>query len=147
VRRLPLPLPAALVAAAVLLTGCGTLSRLAQPLSQAGAALFTSSTLADLILTGVKTGPLIPVQAAPSGGLDQETRQELTDLLGGGPAAGVLLPITRVGETAPWWIFCPAGTLQERCEEIPSNARVTFTGRPLGRGTLLLPSRITWSAR
>jgi hypothetical protein len=128
-----LPLLAALVPA-LGLTGCGTLTRLAQPLGQAGAALFTSSTLSDLVLTGVKTGPLVPVQAA-------------ADLLGGSPAAGVLLPITQVGETTPWWIFCPAGPLQKRCEEVPANARVTFTGRPLGHGSVLLPSRLTWSAQ
>jgi len=132
------PLLAALVVLTIGLTGCGTLTRLAQPLSQAGAALFTSATLSDLVLTGVKSGPLIPVQAAPSSGPDQETSV---------PAAGVLLPITQVGETTPWWIFCPAGPLQKRCEEVPANARVTFTGRPLGRGSLLLPSRITWSER
>lgn len=144
-RSNPIPLLAALVALAVGLTGCGTLTRLAQPLSQAGTALFTSTTLSDLVLTGVKTGPLVPVQAAPSSGLDQETSLQFTDRLGGAPAAGVLLPITQVGETTPWWIFCPAGPLQKRCEEVPANARVTFTGRPLGRGALLLPSRITWS--
>lgn len=143
-RRTPVPLLAVLVALALGLTGCGTVTRLVQPLSQAGAALFTSSTLSDLVLTGVKSGPLVPVQAAPSGGLGQETGVP-SDLLGGAPAAGVLLPITQVGETAPWWIFCPAGPLQKRCEEVPANARVTFTGRPLGRGALLLPSRITWS--
>lgn len=135
-RRNPVPLLAALVALALGLTGCGTLTRLAQPLGQAGTALFTSTSLSDLVLTGVKTGPLVPVQAAPSSGLD---------VLGGAPVAGVLLPITQVGETTPWWIFCPAGPLQKRCEEVPANARVTFTGRPLGRGSLLLPSRITWS--
>lgn len=136
-RRKPhIPLLAALVALALGLTGCGTLTRLAQPLSQAGSALFTSATLSDLVLTGVKSGPLVPVQAAASSGLD---------LPGGAPAAGVLLPITQVGETTPWWIFCPAGPLQKRCEEVPANARVKFTGRPLGRGTVLLPSRITWS--
>jgi hypothetical protein len=132
----PLPLLAALVLA-LGLTGCGTLTRLAQPLGQAGAALFTSSTLSDLVLTGVKTGPLVPVQAAPAAGLDLES----------GPATGVLLPITQVGETTPWWIFCPAGPLQKRCEEVPANARVTFTGRPLGHGSVLLPSRLTWSAQ
>jgi len=135
-RRNPVPLLAALGIAAILSTGCGTLARLVRPLSQAGTALFTSAALSDLVLTGVKSGPLVPVQAAPSTGLDQETSL---------PAAGVLLPITQVGETTPWWIFCPAGPLQKRCEEVPANARVTFTGRPLGRGTLLLPSRITWS--
>jgi hypothetical protein len=136
-RRNPVPLLAALGTAAILSTGCGTLTRLAQPLSQAGTALFTSTTLSDLVLTGVKSGPLVPVQAAPSSGLDPENGVPST--------TGVLLPITQVGETTPWWIFCPAGPLQKRCEEVPANARVTFTGRPLGRGTLLLPSRITWS--
>ncbi|HKH45545.1 MAG TPA: hypothetical protein VKM72_12850 [Thermoanaerobaculia bacterium] len=135
-RRNPIPLLAALVALGLGLTGCGTMTRLAKPLRQAGSAVFTSATLSDLVLTGVKSGPLIPVQASPSGGLDQETSV---------PAAGVLLPIMQVGETTPWWIFCPAGPLQKRCEEVPANARVTFTGRPLGRGSLLLPSRITWS--
>lgn len=134
-RSNPVPLLAVLVTLVLGLTGCGTLTRLAQPLGQASTALFTSTSLSDLVLTGVKTGPLVPVQAAPSSELD----------LGGTPTAGVLLPITQVGETTPWWIFCPAGPLQKRCEEVPANARVTFTGRPLGRGSLLLPSRLTWS--
>jgi hypothetical protein len=144
-RRTPqIPTLAAFMTAVLLLTGCGTVSRLTAPLSQAAAALFTSATLADLQMVGIKTGPLVPVQAAPSTDPDTGT-PELTQLLGEGPAVGVLLPITRVGETTPWWIFCPAGELQKRCEEIPPNARVTFTGHPLGRGAVLLPTRLTWS--
>ena len=144
-RRTPqIPTLAALTAA-LLLTGCGTVSRFAAPLGQAATTLFTSATLADLQMVGVKTGPLVPVQAAPSADPDAGAQPELTQLLGEAPAVGVLLPITRVGETTPWWIFCPAGELQKRCEEIPPNARVTFTGHPLGRGAILLPTRLTWS--
>jgi len=150
-RRTPqIPTLAALMTAVLLLTGCGTVSRLTAPLSQAAAALFTSATLADLQLVGVKTGPLVPVQASPAGTSfipGEEAHQELTQLLGEGPSVGVLLPITRVGETTPWWIFCPAGELQKRCEEIPPNARVAFTGRPLGHGAVLLPTRLTWSGQ
>ena len=147
-RRVPnVPFIAALTAA-ILLTGCGTVSRLTAPLGQAATTLFTSATLADLQMVGVKTGPLVPVQAGPTGPspfvLGEESHQELTALLGQAPL-GVLLPITQVGETTPWWIFCPAGELQKRCEEIPANARVTFTGHPLGRGVVLLPTRLTWS--
>jgi hypothetical protein len=146
-RRTPqIPTLAALTAA-ILLTGCGTLTRLAQPLTQASSALFTSATLSDLVLVGIKTGPSIPVQAAPSNGLTEEADPQLTPLLTEGPSIGVLLPITQVGETTPWWIFCPAGDLQEKCEQIPPNARVTFAGKPLGRGTVLLPTRLTWSAQ
>jgi hypothetical protein len=146
-RRVPILPTAAAFAAALLLTGCGTLTRLAQPLAQATSALLTSATLSDLVLTGIKTGPTIPVQAAPTNGLTEEADPQFTTLLGEGPAVGVLLPITQVGETTPWWIFCPAGDLQQRCQEIPANARVTFTGKPLGRGTVLLPTRLTWSAQ
>jgi hypothetical protein len=133
---------------ALFLTGCGTVSRLAAPLGQAATALFTSATLADLQLVGVRSGPLVPVQAGAGtvAVLGEETRQELTGLLGEAPL-GVLLPISRVGETTPWWIFCPAGELQARCEEIPPNAQVNFTGHPLGRGAVLLPTRLTWSVR
>ena len=133
----------------LLLTGCGTVSRLTRPLGQAAATLFTNATLADLQLVGVKSGPLVPVQAGSAGTsslLGDEPRQELTGVLGQAPL-GVLLPITRVGETTPWWIFCPAGELQARCEAIPANARVTFFGHPLGRGAVLLPTRLTWSAQ
>jgi hypothetical protein len=144
-KRNPIPILAALTLA-VALAGCGPLSRLTRPLGQAGAALFTSATLSDLELVGIKTGPVVPVQAAPADHFDEASRQVLDQLLGQGPV-GVLLPITQVGETAPWWIFCPAGELQARCEEIPANARVTFAGQPLGRGTVLLPTRLTWSAR
>ncbi|HKH48599.1 MAG TPA: hypothetical protein VKM72_28375 [Thermoanaerobaculia bacterium] len=137
-KRIHPPLFAALVALAIGLTGCGTLTRLTRPLGQAGETLFTSATLADLTMVGIKTGPVVPVQAAPSDHLTAEIGQGLV---------GVLLPITRVGETAPWWIFCPAGELQARCEEIPPNARVSFAGQPLGRGPVLLPTRLSWSAQ
>ena len=139
----------AALAAALLLTGCGTINRLARPLTQAATTLFTSATLADLQMVGVKTGPLVPVQAATAGTsaaiFGPDIRQELAGVLGQAPPLGVLLPITQVGETTPWWIFCPAGDLQKLCEEIPANARVAFTGRPLGRGVVLLPTRLTWS--
>jgi hypothetical protein len=146
-----LPTRAALLTAALLLTiGCTTVSRLTAPLAQAATAAFTSATLADLQLVGIKTGPLIPLQAAPDGVspliLGEEARHDLASVLGQAPL-GVLLPITRVGETTPWWIFCPAGELQKRCEEIPANARVNFTGHPLAGGVLLLPTRLTWSDR
>jgi hypothetical protein len=150
-RRFPVPIvpvvPIFLLLALVL-TGCGTLNRLTAPLGQAATTLFTSATLADLQLVGVRSGPLVPVQAGPGTAavLGEETQQELTGLLGEAPL-GVLLPISRVGETTPWWIFCPAGELQARCEEIPPNAQVSFTGHPLGRGAVLLPTRLTWSAR
>jgi hypothetical protein len=147
-RRHLLTLPA-LLPLVLVLTGCGTVTRLAAPLGQAATALFTSATLADLQMTGVKTGPLIPVQAGTAGtsfGLGQEIQQELAGALGQAPL-GVLLPISRVGETTPWWIFCPAGELQAICEEIPPNAQVTFAGRPLGRGVVLLPTRLSWSDR
>jgi hypothetical protein len=133
-----------------LATGCTTFTRLAAPLTQAATAAFTSATLADLQLIGIKTGPLIPLQANPDTAapliLGDEARRDLAGTLGTTPV-GVLLPITRVGETTPWWIFCPAGELQKRCEEIPPNARVNFTGHPLRGGVLLLPTRLTWSAQ
>jgi hypothetical protein len=146
-------LAALLTAALLLTTGCTTVSRLTAPLAQAATAAFTSATLADLQLVGIKTGPLVPLQATPGGTspvlLGEEAHQELAGVLGtlGPTPVGVLLPITRVGESTPWWIFCPAGELQKRCEEIPPNARVTFTGHPLAGGVLLLPTRLTWSAR
>jgi hypothetical protein len=151
-RRTPqIPTLAALLTAVLLLTGCGTISRLTSPLGQAAATLFTSATLTDLQMIGVKTGPLVPVQATTAAAspsiLGPDIQQELASVLGQAPALGVLLPITRVGETTPWWIFCPAGALQKRCEEIPPNARVNFTGKPLAGGVLLLPTRLTWSAR
>jgi hypothetical protein len=144
-----IPLLAAPLFLTLALTGCGTVTRM----QQAGATLFTAAKLSDLKLIGVKTGPAIPVQAAPTaaasvttGSADEATRQAFTQLLAQGPV-GVLLPITQVGKTTPWWIFCPAGDLQARCEEIPPNARVTFSGQPLGHGTVLLPTRLTWSAQ
>ena len=151
-RRNCLTLPA-LLPLVLVLTGCGTVSRLTAPLGQAATALFTNATLADLQMTGVKSGPLIPIQAGDAGTpvvgeevLGTEARQELAGALGQAPL-GVLLPISRVGETTPWWIFCPAGELQAICEEIPPNAQVIFSGRPLGRGAVLLPTRLRWSER
>jgi hypothetical protein len=138
--KTPIPLLAASSLLALALTGCGTGTRL----QQAGATLFTAAKLSDLKLVGVKTGPAVPVQAAPAGSTDDATRQLFAQLLSQGPV-GVLLPISEVGKTTPWWIFCPAGDLQARCEEIPPNARVTFSGQPLGHGTVLLPTRLTWS--
>lgn len=146
-RRNPLIVPA-LLPLVLFLTGCGTVNRFTGPLGQAATTLFTSATLADLQMTGVKSGPLIPVEAGPTGAsaLGAEAQQELAGVLRQA-SLGVLLPIAQVGETIPWWIFCPAGPLQKQCEEVPANARVTFTGRPIGSGNLLLPSRIRWSER
>jgi hypothetical protein len=144
--RNPFPVVAALLFL-VLTTGCSTAARLARPLSQATTALFTSATLSDLKLTGIKTGPAIPVQAEPTGAaLDDATQQAITQIRRQGPV-GILLPVTKVGETTPWWIFCPAGELQARCEAIPANATVTFSGQPLGHGMVLLPNRLTWTAQ
>lgn len=144
-RRIPVAL--LFLALTLSLTGCTTAARLARPLGQAGAALFTSATFADLKLTGIKTGPAISLQAEPAGApLDDATLQAINQIRRQGPV-GVLLPVTEVGETTPWWIFCPAGALQARCEEIPPNARVNFSGQPLGHGMVLLPNRLTWTAR
>jgi hypothetical protein len=132
---------------ALLLAGCSTLNRLSAPLDRAATVLFSSATLADLQMVGVKTGPGIPIKAAALGtfaSLGKEASQELSDILGQ-TSLGVVVPITKVGETTPWWIFCPAGDLQKRCEEIPRNARVTFTGQPLGRSAVYLPTHLTWS--
>lgn len=139
----PLVLAVALTAA-LLLSGCG-LHHITGPLHEATTAVFTSAAFADLQLVGVKTGPLVPVQAGTSAIPDRDVK-ELADVLGHSPL-GVLLPITKVGETTPLWIFCPAGKFQKRCEEIPSNARVRFAGQPLGRGGLFFPTHLTWSAR
>ena len=139
----------AIAMALTLTTGCTTAARLARPLSQAGSALFTSATFSDLKLTGVKTGPVLPIQPATADAVapaDEATLQAITQIRRQGPV-GVLLPVTQVGETTPWWIFCPAGALQARCEEIPLNARVTFSGQPLGHGMVLLPNRLTWTAQ
>lgn len=144
-RRPPYPLVlAAASATAVLLSGCG-LHRITGPMREATTAVFTPAAFADLQLVGVKTGPLVPVQAGISA-IPAQDVQELTDLFGDSPL-GVLIPVTKVGETIPLWIFCPAGELQKRCEEIPSNARVRFAGQPLGRGGLFLPNHLTWSAQ
>ena len=142
------PIFAAASAAALLLSGCGTLSRLSGPLDRGATVLFTSATFDDLQMVGIKTGPSIPVKAGTfvtSATLGKEALQELNDALGQA-SLGILLPITKVGETIPWWIFCPAGELQKRCDEIPRNARVTFTGHPLGRGSVYLPTHLRWSS-
>jgi hypothetical protein len=148
--RNPFPVVAALLFL-TLTTGCTTAARLARPLSQATTAVFTSATLSDLKLTGIKTGPAIPVQAEPPtpadiAALDDATQQAITQIRRQGPV-GILLPGTKVGETTPSWICCPAGELQARCEAIPPNATVTFSGQPLGHGMVLLPNRLTWTAQ
>jgi hypothetical protein len=135
------------LALTLLTTGCTTAARLVRPLSQAGTALFTSATFSDLKLTGIKTGPAIPLQAEPAGSpLDDATLQAISQIRRQAPV-GLLLPVTQVGDTMPWWIFCPAGELQALCESIPVNARVTFSGQPLGHGMVLLPNRLTWTAQ
>ena len=86
-RRTPqIPTLAALLTAVLLLTGCGTISRLTSPLGQAAATLFTSATLTDLQMIGVKTGPLVPVQATTAAAspsiLGPDIQQELASVLG-----------------------------------------------------------------
>jgi hypothetical protein len=140
---------AAVSTAALLFSGCATLNRFSGPLDRAATVLFTSATLSDLQVVGIKAGPGIPIKASglgTSASIGQEPSQELSDILGQ-TSFGILVPITRVGETSPWWIFCPSGGLQKRCEEIPSNARVTFTGQPLGHSVIYLPTHLTWSAQ
>jgi hypothetical protein len=149
--KTPFPILTTLAALLLLLTltACTTTARLTRPMTQATAALFTTATLSDLKLTGIKTGPVLPVQATPAesaSSADPATLQAITQLRTQGPV-GVLLPVTKVGETTPWWIFCPAGEQQARCESIPLNSRVTFSGQPLGHGMVLLPNRLTWTAR
>lgn len=142
-------IPAAVMAAGFLFSGCGPLNHLSRPLGQAATTLFTSATFADLQMIGVRTGPVIPVQAGsciPSTIPVEGIGHRPADILGQ-EVLGVLLQITKVGETTPRWMFCPAGELQKRCEEVPSNARVTFTGQPLGSSFVFLPTRLTWSAR
>jgi hypothetical protein len=128
----------------LLTTGCGTISRITKPVRNASAAAFTGASTSDLKFEGVKSGPAVVIQAIPVGNLDERTRTSLEELLGAKPV-GVLLPITRVGETKPWWVFCPAGEMEQTCTSIPSNARVAFSGQPLGVGGVWVPTRLTWS--
>ncbi len=142
-------LAAGLLTAALPLAGCATLSGFSGVLDRAATVLFTSATLADLQVVGVKSGPVIPLGAGSfdtSAASGQGPIQELANVLGQIPL-GVLLPITKVGETTPMWIFCPAGKLQKRCEEVPANARVTFAGEPLGHSVVFLAHHVTWSAQ
>lgn len=147
-RNLSLPVFAVILTAALLFSGCGTLNRLMDPLNQVTDILFSSASFADLQVVGVKTGSPIPIQAdafGTSATLGEEARQELVSALGQA-SLGVLFPITEIGKTNPWWIFCPAGEMQKRCEEIPAHARVTFTGRPL-HGVVFLPTHLAWSGQ
>lgn len=114
---------------ALLLCGCSTLRTV-------GTALFTGAHLADLEITGVQTSACTPITAA------QLASALPPAVVLGDKSIGCLMGISRVGEAAPVWIFCAAGSQAKTCAGIASNARVTITGQPLGGGGVFLPTHI-----
>jgi hypothetical protein len=124
-----------------ILSGCAAWSRATRPIRQAGAAAFTGASVADLSFEGNKTGACVPIQAIPAGNVSDDTSRALMEALGAKPV-GCLLPLTRVGETKPWWIFCAAGEMEQNCSSIQLNSRVSFAGQPLGVGGVWIPSRL-----
>lgn len=119
-----------LVVLAVLgLTGCSALRTLVPG----------GVTAADAEWSGVKSGPPVSIVGA----IDPRaaTVAALLEGLGQEDPVGVLLPLTLIGETKPRWVLC-ADELAAKCREIPLNAKVKFSGQPIGPGLLWKPSRL-----
>jgi hypothetical protein len=121
---------------ALALAGCGS--------SGVFRTLFTGVSSADAEFSGVKSGPAI----SAAGAINPEAGQLsslLTALGQGDPLSqylGVIMPVLLLNETQPRWIIC-SDKLIVKCQGIPLNAKVQFSGKPIGPGLLWRPTRLT----
>jgi hypothetical protein len=118
------------------LSGCGS--------SGVFRTLFTGVTAADAEFSGVKSGPAI----SAAGAINPEAGQ-LSSILAalgqGDPLSqlGVIMPVLLLSETQPRWILCAGDEMIKKCQGIPLNAKVQFSGQPIGPGLLWRPTRLT----
>lgn len=119
------------LAAAILLTGCGSTGVLKE--------LFTRVTAADAQWQGVKVGdpvaltPLLLGGAAGVSGQD-ERLVGLAGLLlatSGEDPVGVLMPVSLIGETTVRWVLCDKQFVA-KCKGIPLHAKVSVAGTYMG---------------
>jgi hypothetical protein len=106
-------------------------------------SLLGKSSLADAQFEGVKSGEVFSVL----GSIDPraDIASQLLSALGQKDfSLGVVMPVTPIGETTPFFILCTE-EFEVKCRNIPLNAKVHFTGSPLGTpgGLLWKPSRLT----
>lgn len=125
-----------LLAALLVLAGCGTSGVLR--------TLFTGVTSADAEFTGVKSGPAVSAASTinPEAG---QLSAVLTALGQEDPLSrylGVIMPVLLLNETQPRWILCTEEMIK-KCQGIPLNARVQFSGKAVGPGLLWKPARLT----
>lgn len=91
---------------------------------------------------GIKSGQPASLTASLDPRL--EALGALLALTGEADPLGVLLPVTKIGETTPRWVVCSAGKMAEKCRAIPLNAKVHVTGEPSGpMGIFYRASRLT----
>jgi hypothetical protein len=125
-----------LVLLTLTLSGCGTSGVLR--------TLFTDVSSADAEFSGVKSGPA--VSAASTINPDAGRLSSILTALGqDDPLSqylGVVMPVLLLNETEPRWILC-ADKLIKKCQGIPLNAKVQFSGKAIGPGLLWRPSRLT----
>lgn len=125
-----------LLAVLLALSGCGS--------SGVFRTLFTGVSSADAEFSGVKSGPAI----SAAGAINPEAGQLsslLTALGQDDPLSqylGVIMPVLLLNETQPRWILC-SDEMIKKCQGIPLNAKVRFSGKAIGPGLLWRPTRLT----
>jgi hypothetical protein len=123
---------------ALALTGCGATASLSR-------ILFTGASFADVEVRGVARG------CVPIGGALLGAASSIDPRLG---AVGALTPLLRADPLgcmlqveAPeqpgrfYYVFCDA-RMEATCQGLPIISPVVVTGRPLGPGGILIPSRV-----
>ncbi len=134
-----------LLVLALLLSSCASMPSKMRALWPGGV------TAADEEWTGHKSGPVVSILG--SADPRAAAASAVVDLLGN-PALsilGVLLPVTRVGDLEPRWIWCNGQGIDPTdcefcpayCDAVPMGAEVSFAGSPVGPGILWIPKRLT----
>lgn len=110
--------------------------------------LFTNVSSSDIEFTAVKSGEPVPLAGSVNSDLDRliavmnafGADTTIADLL------GVVLPVSVIGTNEKRFILCTDEYIA-KARLIPMNAKITFSGQPVGPGLLWKPSRLTFEAK
>lgn len=115
------------------------------PATSLSRILFTGASFADQEVRGIARGcvPITGAVAEAAGGVDPRVAAigPLLGILGSDPL-GCMLAVEPAGLPGrPYFVFCDA-RMASVCQSLPVNVAVVVTGRPLGPGGILIPSRV-----